>query len=75
MYILDVKNNVFKTTEPVWWGRNWEFIYRRIIHLTTNLRVDKAKRRRQINNAESMGIFEFYCSVKKCDFRMCVVIL
>jgi hypothetical protein len=22
-----------------------------------------------------MGIFEFYCSVKKCDFRMCVVIL
>jgi len=22
-----------------------------------------------------MGIFEFYNSVKKCDFRMCVVIL
>lgn len=75
MYILDIKNNIFKTTAPVWQGKNWIFMYRSIIRWTANLRVIKANKRRHKQNAEIMGISEFYSSVKKCDFRMWVVIL
>ena len=71
MYILDNKNNIIKTTAPVLRGKNWIFMYRRIIHLTTNLRVDKANRRRQINRMLKVWEYLSFTAVWKSVIAEC----